>query len=371
MSFLALILKNLIRQPVRTGLTVLGISVGITTVVALGVIAGSLKAASGEILKTGGADFMVAQKGTADLSFSSVAEADWAAVAARPDVERASGVLFHITRAGSNPFFPLLGIRPADLAANPPPLQGGTLPAADSPAEILLGDTAAGELKAGVGETVTIAEISFQVVGIYHTGNTWEDAGAYAPLATVQKAASKPGVVTAVFVTVRDGADPAAVAAAVEQQLPNLTTVSEVSEFSEVDQGMQIIDAANLAISVLAVGIGAIGVMNTMVMSVFERTRQIGILRAVGWGSLRILRMVIGESLVLCGIAAVAGSLLGVLATRAVTLIPAVRTLLKLEYSPEIFLQGLLVAVIVALAGAAYPAYRAVRLSPMEALRYE
>lgn len=371
MSFLALIVKNLVRQPARTLLTVLGISIGITTVVALGVIANSIKATSGEILKTGGSDFMVAQKGTADLSFSTVSEADWAAVGAHPDVERASGILFHITRAGSNPFFPLLGVRPSDLIANPPPLREGTLPAADATDQILLGDSAADGLNAVVGDVVTISDAAFQVVGIYHTGSTWEDAGGYAPLATIQQLAAKSGVVTAVFVTVREGADPRAVALDIESQFPNLTTVSEMSELSEVDQGIQIIDAATIAISVLAVGIGAIGVMNTMVMSVFERTRQIGVLRAVGWGSFRILRMVIGESLLLCAVAAVAGSLLGVLATRAVTLVPAVGNLLQPEYSPDVFVRGLIVAAIVALVGAAYPAFRAVRLSPMEALRHE
>src|SRR3970282_2166566 len=96
-------------------------------------------------------------------------------------------------------------------------------------------------------------------------------------------------------------------------------------------------DPANIAISVLAVGIGAIGVMNTMVMSVFERTREIGILRAVGWSGRRILRMIIGESLFLCLIAAVIGSALGVLATRAILLIEAIRNLLEPQYTVDIF----------------------------------
>jgi putative ABC transport system permease protein len=65
-SFMSLILKNLLRQRTRTILTVLGISIGITTVVALGVITDSLKATAGEIINLGGADFMVAQEGAAD-----------------------------------------------------------------------------------------------------------------------------------------------------------------------------------------------------------------------------------------------------------------------------------------------------------------
>ena len=95
-------------------------------------------------------------------------------------------------------------------------------------------------------------------------------------------------------------------------------------------------DALELAITALAVGIGAIGVMNTMVMSVFERTREIGILRAVGWRGSRIMRMIVGESLILCLVATVVGSALGVLASRSVLLIPAVRSVLDPQYTVDI-----------------------------------
>src|SRR3970040_94303 len=149
MSFIALILKNLLRQRVRTGLTVLGI----TTVVALGVITSGFKAPAAELLRLGGADFMVAQEGTADMTFSTVSTEDWAAIAQRPDVERAEGMLFHVARVGSNPFFFLVGGQPEALAPNPPPLKAGTI---FSPAEtevIMLGDRAASDLGVEVGDT--------------------------------------------------------------------------------------------------------------------------------------------------------------------------------------------------------------------------
>src|SRR3990170_3971504 len=371
MSFLALILKNLVRQRVRTGLTTLGISIGITTVVALGVVTDSLKATAGELLRLGGADFMVAQEGAADLSFSIVSQDDVRALSQRPDVERVEGILFHIARGGSNPFFFLGGREAEGLAVNPPPLRDGSVWGPDASLEIILGYRAADDLHAAVGDTLTIENREFRVTGIYQTGVLYEDGGGYAPLRTVQEIASKTGVVTAAFVTVKESADPDVVAAEIEEEFPNLASIASVNEYGKVDQGVQFLDAANLAISVLAVGIGAIGVMNTMVMSVFERTREIGILRAVGWSGRRILRMIISESLFLCVIAAAVGSALGVLATRAILFIELINNLLEPSYTLDVFVRALVVAVVVALAGAVYPAMRAVRLTPMEALRYE
>jgi putative ABC transport system permease protein len=81
--------------------------------------------------------------------------------------------------------------------------------------------------------------------------------------------------------------------------------------------------------------------------------------------------MIVTESLILCVLGAFAGSALGVLATRALLLIDVIRNVLEPQYSPDVFVRALVVAVVVALAGAAYPAVRAVRLTPMEALRYE
>lgn len=371
MSFVLMILKNLFRQKVRTGLTVLGISIGITTVVTLGVITSSVKSSAGEILQAGGADFMVAQKGTADLSFSSIPEGDRDALAQLPQVEQATGILFHITRVGSNPYFPMLGIAPDALTANPPHLLAGVLLAGTATDEIVLGSRAASELGIGVGDSVSIGERSFRIVGVFQSGNTFEDAGGFVTLPVVQELARRPGSFTVIYVHVKPGTKPDAVAKQIESQFPQLTAISNLADYGEVDQGMNVIDAANLAISILAIGIGAVGVMNTMVMSVFERTREIGILRAVGWSGSRIIRMIIGESLVMCVFAAGFGVLFGMLAIRAVLVIPAVKSFLEPQYSLEIFTRALLVAVGVALFGAAYPALRAVRLTPMEALRHE
>lgn len=371
LSFLTLTLKNLLRQRVRSALTVLGIAIGVTTVVALGVITAGLRSASGEFVNSGGADFMVAQEGASDLSFSAVSVRDWKAIEARPDVERAAGILFEVADVGSNPFFLLFGYEPGSLRGGVLPLTGGRLLRPGATNEALLGTRGAKELRARIGDSVVFDHAGFRVVGTYRTGERWRDAGAIIPLATAQRLASKQNVVTAVHVFAAPGRDPRSVAASIERDFPQLVALESSADYGKVDQGFEILEAVNLAISLLAVGIGAIGVMNTMIMSVFERTREFGILRAVGWRGSRIIRMVVLESLGLCVVASILGVGLGVLVCRAILLVPAVSAFLVPAYPTSVFVRALGVGIAVALVGALYPAARAVRLSPMEALRHE
>lgn len=369
MTFSGLILRNLFRQRTRTVLTMLGIAVGITTVVALGAVTAGLRSSSSAFVTAGGADFLVAQRGASDLTFSTLDESVADRIAARPDVERATRVFLEVADTPGNPFFFLLGYDPEELAAEPLRLVAGERLSATGRDELMLGFESAAVFDAGVGDEVQLEGRTFRVVGIFSAADDWRNAGAIAPLRTVQEIARKPGVVTAVHVVA--GGDPVEVAAAIEAALPEAATISSPDEYGKVDQGFEILDAANLAISLLAVGIGAIGVMNTMIMSVFERTREIGVLRAVGWSGTRVVRLVVAESLFLCVLAAAAGIGLGILASRLVLFVPAVSSFLTPAYEPAIFVRALAVGVVVALIGALYPSVRAARLSPMEALRYE
>jgi putative ABC transport system permease protein len=125
------------------------------------------------------------------------------------------------------------------------------------------------------------------------------------------------------------------------------------------------------AIFALAIVVGGVVVTNTMVMAVLERTREIGTLRAVGWRQKRVLWMILSESLLLSLLAAGLGILVGVVFTTGLQAIPGFGMLITGVYTPQVIAQAVGVSLFLGAAGGLYPAWRASRLRPVEALRYE
>lgn len=111
--------------------------------------------------------------------------------------------------------------------------------------------------------------------------------------------------------------------------------------------------------------------MNTMVMSVFERTREIGTLRALGWRRRKILGLVLKESLVLSLLGVAVGAALALGLNGLLQGIPGLGGWLEIVFSPQLIGQTLFIGVLLGMVGGLYPAWRASNLSPAEALRYE
>jgi putative ABC transport system permease protein len=124
-------------------------------------------------------------------------------------------------------------------------------------------------------------------------------------------------------------------------------------------------------VSLLALIVGGIGVTNTMAMSVFERTREIGILRAVGWSGRRVGVMIVSEAVAICLLALAVGCALGVLAAALFVGRSGLSGLISPTYTATTFVWGLAFALAVGVIGALYPTWRAVRLAPIAALRHE
>jgi putative ABC transport system permease protein len=286
-------------------------------------------------------------------------------------VDDAVGVLTAIQPAGDNPYFVVIGIDPSKLAISNIKVTNGSPFTNGTAKEVIIGKVASEKLNKTVGETVTLGKEDFKITGIFETGDLQQDGGAFMSLENVQSIEEKEEKVTMIYVKIRNDAQVETVTQTIENQYgDNLTTISSLEDLQSVDQGLNSIDTASWAISLLAIVIGGIGVINTMIMSVYERTREIGVLKAVGWKDRRILTMILGESIVLTLAAGVVGIIMGLVAIQ-VLLFLGMSGFIEPVYKIDVFLRGLGVALIVGLLGGFYPAYRASRLPPTEALRYE
>ncbi len=237
--------------------------------------------------------------------------------------------------------------------------------------EIILGRPASQKLNKTVGDTLEISNEEFKITGIYETGDFQEDNGAFMSLDKLQELEKKEDKVTMIFVKINKDANLEAVTDQIDKTYDKeLMTIKSLEDFGKVNSGLATIDTASWAISLLAIVIGGIGVVNTMIMSVYERTREIGVLKAVGWKNKRILYMILGESIVITMVAAVVGIVMGLLAVQ-ILLALGMGGFISPVYTANTFLKAIGIALFVGVIGGLYPAYRASRLPPTEALRYE
>lgn len=372
MSFFALILHNVSVKKLRLTLTSLAVAIGVLAVVSLGVVTESLQTSDLALLKTGRADFTVAQKGVSDLLSSSIDAATMARVARVPGIESLTGVLVGTTGLNpANPQFLEIGIRPSQLAAFGVTVVAGRAFTATAQHEVLLGYLAAQNLGLKVGSTLYLDKNHFTVVGLYSTGQSLGDAGAMLPLAWFQTYQRQPDQYTLLFVRVAEGAGIPAVQSRVDREFPQLVAIRTLQQFGRADRSLALITAANDGATVLAIIIGAIVVMSAMTMSFIERTREFGILAAVGWTRLRIGSMIVAEA-GLIGLVGMAGGVgLGTLAILGIQHVGSLQGVLHPTYTASVFARGLVTAMAMVLVGAMVPAVRAAVASPLESLRHE
>jgi putative ABC transport system permease protein len=367
-TWAGLIWKNLLRRPARTALTSAGVAIGVGLIVALLSIAAGVRRTANDLVHVGRADFGLFQEGAADLTKSLLPESLAARVRAQHGVDQVARIFLRVSRVGGNDSFLVFGLVPGEFPARRLVVLDGRRPRGG---EALLGDRAARSLRLRPGGMLAVEGRRFRVAGVFHSGNRYEDGGAVLPLGAVQALAGRPGEVTTIAVTVLLGQRPRDVARRLEGRFPNLVAVTEPGQAVKVDTSSRLIVQAGWIFSLLALIVGGIGVTNTMAMSVFERIREIGIMRAVGWPGRRIALLILSEAVGIGLLSLGLGLLLGWAAAELFTRRGALSALVEPRFTAGVFAWGLAFALGVGVLGALYPAWRAVSLTPIEALRRE
>ena len=369
MSFLKFILKNPFRRKNSAILAIVGIAIGIIVIVALGGITDGLIDTFEDTIHAGGADFSISGKETGDSAYgTNTIDASWTdKISKVQGVDEAYPIYVVLTSVGDDYMNTLIGIDPNGTELADISMMDGRI-MEDGKNEAILGEIYADDNDYKVGDTIKIDGEDFEIVGIYETGDQNMAGGVFTSISKVGELMDDEDSISNIYVKVNKGEDPQTVADRIDAKYgDNITTVTSVMEMTQMADMLNMLQASTWAISLLAIVVGGLGIINTMLMSVFERTREIGVLKAVGWSNKRILGMIVGESLVITIVSAIIGSIIGFLAC---TLLGPQIGISPL-FTPKIFVQAFSIAIVVGIIGGLYPAIKAVKLPPTEALRYE
>ena len=399
-----LALNNLSERRLRSLLTIIGIFIGITAVVALmslgdglqNVVVGQFSSIGADKITIMGSNGFAASPFVSASLPNPITTDDLRVVSRTRGVQEAGGMLFISTKAEykkevKNTF--LLGLPEDDTRAlveegqNIEVSEGRTLKTDDKGVIVIGSYTSDGlfKRKIYVGETLKIEGKDFKVVGILKTrGSRFDDDAIYMNGDEARALTNKPELESIIMARVKKGESPEKVAAAVAENLRKHRNVDKGSEDFVAQTSEQlaqsfatilgVVQGVIVGIAAISLLVGGIGIMNTMYTSVVERTKEIGLMKAVGARNSDITLLFLFESGLLGLLGGVVGVLIGIGLSKIAEV--AVQQALSSNsfvaiISPELIAGALLFGFVIGTASGVLPARRAASLKPAVALRYE
>jgi len=379
-------ITHALRGEGRMILTVGGVAVGIFALTVIGSLSEYLNGAI-KAIETGSADSIAVFPGSPSTPYNA---------STRRTVERTQGVRCVIVggwggsieketkgNAGGETFYGI-DSPTGELDINGSPftdvrLWKGRFLTLGSLNETVVGFDLAERRGLDVGSTLTIRDRDFLVVGVYERlpyGNLLQPSPnprAYVSMDARASLLSLPrGVGGSITALVAPDQDPEVVAGRIKEELPGIRTRTAKEDVQEIRQIFTIFTLILSASGVLAIVVGGLSVINTMIMAVSERTREIGLKKAVGAGDPDILAEIVVDAGIVGGLGGLAGLALGWGTTQVINAVTThLENLHVLEVAPRLAVGAIIFTVLLGMFAGLYPAWRASRLDPVVALRTE
>lgn len=398
-EYLSLTFKGVRHRPMRSWLTIVGIIIAVMLVVCIFSLSSGVKYAVSQQLQMLGSDMLIIFPGkdTNPFSGSMIAGQKFKETDLLK-LEKISGIRFvapfdvavvnveykgrkETVMVHGSPWRKMKSIFEESQGMK---LESGSWPTSDMENLVVLGNKTAKELfkrKIREGDEILINSKRFTVAGVLSLiGNQEDDNSAYISLSSLHRLTGKQGALTA-FVKLEQGTNIDRAAKQVKFELGKQEVVRDFSVITAakaeqiVGSILSMIEFVLIIIALASLLVGAVGIMNTMYTSVLERTRQIGVMKAVGASNDGILTLFLIESGLIGLIGGVLGIILGILGAWGIGLIANGFGIKNIFSFWELDFLGILVILIVTffvgvLAGI-FPARRAAKMEPAEALRYE
>jgi putative ABC transport system permease protein len=258
---------------------------------------------------------------------------------------------------------------------------GRLLTAGDAGAEVVLGADLARRAGVGTGDPMTIRGHGFEVVGVLEPTLGPSDTIALMPLPQGQAlfAEALPAIIrgtvrvedlaTQVTVLPADGVSEADLAARIEAALPDVRALTASAFQQSVGSSVALLNAIIVGVALISLVVGGLSVINTMAMSVQERTREIGIKRAIGGSRGRVVRELVGEAALIGAIGGLIGLALGAIVITLANEAGRSSGTVLFDLTAGTALQALLFSTLLGMLAGLIPAWSAARLDPVHAIR--
>jgi len=383
------ILRNIFRRKLRVTLTVFGITIGVLALVVMGSMAEKIN-----LLVSGGVRYysnkvIVAPEGSSMFSTGPLSYGKLDAIKSVPGVAEVQGEIATLLDNDASISFGMPSLlagsdmRGARYESFKITFSEGRDLRPGETGAVVVGSDLVKKLGARVGEHVTIRDEQFLVVGIMDKTLTAPDNSVYMSLADAQRIFVQdlpeivrnqvdPGDLVTDFVAYpAPGTDPEELAAAINAAVPGVQASGPSFFQDQIASATRIFNAILYGIAIIALFVGGLSVINTMTMSVNERTREIGVRKAIGASDGQIVRQFLTEAGVIGLIGGVSGLFLGWIAAVVANKLLESQNLSLFLVTPRLAIGSVAFAVVLGLVSGLYPSLHAARLEPVVALRYE